>query len=469
MKKLTRTQRIDRFFAKRFSGTVFTWQEILKMTGPYVLDSLSIMLIGMLITALISKNGETSVAAVSLVGPITNLVICVFNGIGAGGTVVVAQCCGTGDSGLLNRAIGQIIWLTVLIGVIACLPFLMFPRAILLALYPKAAPDVLDKACIYLSGSAWSILAFTLYTAIFSVLRGLGESKKCLALSVIINVAYLLFSFIFLNWLNMDIQGSVIALFLARAIGAVAAVAALFFWRPSISMTLRQMLSFDWSLLRSTLQVSIPFGLEQVFTSCGNIVAGIYMTHLGTTDIATNAIANSLLGVLIAAPMASGNLAVTVVGRCVGAGKQDEARQYGKSTVWIGLILLILSAVVFYPALPLLLRQYNPTPQVYAMSVRMLLYSLPLLLLFWPLSNTMPYTLRAASDTVFPSVFALIVMWTVNIGLGYVLAIPMGLGLLGVWIATWASWVIRAIGFYLRFRSGKWLNKATVSKNIAHA
>ena len=68
------------------SGSIFTWQQILRMTVPYVLDSLSIMLIGMLITALISKNGETSVAAVSLVGPITNLVVCMFNGIGAGGT-----------------------------------------------------------------------------------------------------------------------------------------------------------------------------------------------------------------------------------------------------------------------------------------------------------------------------------------------------------------------------------------------
>ena len=61
------------------------------------------MLIVMLITALISSNGQSSMAAVALAGPVTNLVVCI-NGIGAGGTVIVAQCCGTGDRQRTARA-----------------------------------------------------------------------------------------------------------------------------------------------------------------------------------------------------------------------------------------------------------------------------------------------------------------------------------------------------------------------------
>ena len=66
------------------------------MTVPFMLDSLSVMLIGMLIAALISSNGQSSM--------VTNLVVCMFNGIGAGGTVIVAQCCGTGDRQRTARA-----------------------------------------------------------------------------------------------------------------------------------------------------------------------------------------------------------------------------------------------------------------------------------------------------------------------------------------------------------------------------
>lgn len=460
--------KIDSFMTRQLSSSVFTWREILQMTVPYVLDSLSIMFIGMLITALISKNGEASVAAVSLVGPIGNLIVCLFNGICAGGTVVIAQCCGKNDPKLIRRAIGLIVWLTELVGIVTCVPFLLFPKQILTALYPHAEALVLDKASVYLVGCSGSCLVFALYMGIFSVLRGLGESKKCLTLSVIINVAYLLFSILFLNWLNLDIHSSAFALLLARAVGAVSAVVALFFWRPSYPMTLRQIFSYDRQLLCATLRVSLPFGAEQICTSLGAIVAGMYMTQLSTSALATHAIVNSLIGVLNSACMGAGSLAVTVVGRCIGAQEFELARKYGKKCNTIALLLLVLSAVIFYPLLPVLLRQYNPTPEAAALSVKLLWMSLPCLLLFYPMSNTLPNTLRAASDTLYPSVFSLAIMWVCNIALGYLLAIPMKLGLTGVWIATWVSWAARMLAFHLRFRGSKWLYKTRPKETALH-
>lgn len=59
---------------------VFTRRQLASMTLPFILDSLSIMLISMLITALISSAGESSVAAVNLVSPIFTLIVCLMNG-----------------------------------------------------------------------------------------------------------------------------------------------------------------------------------------------------------------------------------------------------------------------------------------------------------------------------------------------------------------------------------------------------
>ena len=421
-----------------------------------MLDSLSVMLMGMLITALISSNGDSSIAAVSLVGPVTNLVVCMFNGIGAGGTVIVAQCCGTGDRARTARACSQVIWLTVIIGIVSCLPLLLFPDAVLLALYPDAEGEVLRKSSVYLIGSTWSVLGFIVYTAIYSVLRGLGESKKCLILSIIINAAYLVFSIIFLNVLRLDIRGSVDALILARVLGALCAVALLFFIHPPISLPAKQLFCFDRGLIRSTLHVSIPLGLEQIFSTCGSIVAGMFMVKLGTSAVAINAISNSLLSVLYAAATSAATLAVTLVGRCIGAEEQQQARRYSMESVYICLAILVLTSVVFFPLMPLLLRQYHPTPEAALIAKRLLFLSLPALYIFWPLSYTMPNSLRAANDTLFPSVFSLAVLWVVNIALAYVLSIPAGLGLMGVWIAQWLSWVVRAVGFYLRYKRLNW-------------
>ncbi|MFR1308110.1 MAG: hypothetical protein ACLSCO_04025, partial [Gallintestinimicrobium sp.] len=54
--------------------------------------------------------------------------------------------------------------------------------------------------------------------------RGLGETKKCLHLSILINVLHFVASFVFINILKLDIMGSALSLNLARLVGGMAAV-----------------------------------------------------------------------------------------------------------------------------------------------------------------------------------------------------------------------------------------------------
>lgn len=456
MKPYYSFRQVKGFLDRTLTSSTFTWREILDLTFPCILDSMSIMFIGTLITALISQNGADSVAAVSLVSPIANLICCMFNGVGAGGTIVVAQCKGKGDTQTLECGVGMVLWLTVAVGVLTCLPFLLFPRQILTALYQEAERAVMEKAVVYLSGCVWTILVFTVYTAVFSVLRGLGESKKCLVLSVIINVAYLLFSILFLNFLHMDIQGSVLALLLARIVGAGTAITALFLYHPPLPFHWQLLFSFDKSIFRSTLQISIPLGLEQIFSSCGSLVSQMFMITLGTAAVAVHSIASSLMGFLYSSAASISSVAVAVVGRCAGAGNQEEAYFYGRRCCQMARILLAAACVIFYPLLPLMLKPYRLTEEMLALAIHLLLCSIPGLLLFWPLSNTMPSVLRSVNDTLYPSVVSLIVLWTVNIGLGYELAIPMKWGLWGVWAAMWLSWVVRAGLFRFRYKEKAW-------------
>lgn len=449
--------RLDSFLTRTLSGPVFTWRQIIDLMIPGVLDNLSIMFIVMLITALISSNGETSVAAVALVSPITGLISCMFNGIAAGGSVVVAQSIGRKDPDEIQRSIGNALVFTFGVGVLICLPFLSAPFGILNLLYPTAEPEVMDKAMTFLSGSIWSLFSFSLFQACFNILRGLGESKRCLILSIIINVAYLLLSALFLNVLDMDIKGSVLALFLARSIGAACAVITLFFLHPPVKPIPKAMFKYDRKLAGGILRVGIPLAFEQICLSIGNIVAEMYMILLGTAALATHAIANSIMGLIFAPTMSAANLAVTVVGRCVGAEEYDEAYRYGKACTTIGLLLMGVSCVIGYALLPVLLKQHNPSPEVAAMATRLLYWSIFGLMIFFPKSSTLPAVLRAGSDTIYPSIISMIVLWVFTIGMGYVLAIPMGLGLNGTWIAMWTGWAVRSTAFSFRFRSKKWL------------
>lgn len=450
------------FLDRQFTSPVFTSQQIYKMTLPFILDGLSIMFINMLITALISSSGEDSVAAVNLVGPIFNLVMCLLNGISAGGTVAVTQNYGSGDLESTKKAAGITLWLTFGAGTAVCSLLMLFAEPILTLLYREAEPAVMEKAVSYMVQGSFSLIIFSVYSGVFSILRGLGESKKCLYLSIIINVAYLLFSILFLNILQMDIQGSALAQTLARAVGAGCALAFLFLPREMpIHMTMRDVFSFRRSIFSAIMEVSIPFGLEQLFLYGGNIVITALMVPLGTAAVATNAIAASLFGVVSSSAMAAGSLGVTVVGRCIGAGEREHAYRYGYKVNILALFLLLAAGLLFYPFFPLLLEHMYHASAVTQAGVLELLYSILIpALLFWPVSNTMPSVLRAAHDTVFPSIVSLVSMWGVRIGVGYLLAFPLGLGLKGLWIGMWAEWAARTVVLTIRFLSKKWLTKA---------
>lgn len=447
---------------RQFSSPVFTSKQLYRMTLPFILDAMSVMFINMLITALISSAGETSVAAVNLVSPIFTLIICLLNGISAGGTVAVTQNFGSGDIEKTKEAAGHILWLTFLCGTVLSLLLILFPRAILSALYAQADPVVMEKAVSYMVQGSFSLIIFTIYTGIFCILRGLGESKKCLYLTIIINVAYLLFSILFLNVLKLDIRGSALAQILARFVGSAAAL--LFLLLPTnlpIRMTPRYVFSFRKSILSSILDVSIPFGLEQIFLYGGNVVIAAMIVPLGTTALVINSIATSLFGVVTAAGMAAGTLAVTVVGRCIGANEKDHAYRYGYKITILALVLLLASAALFYPSFPFMLEKlYSATEVVQTQTLHVLYSILIPAALFWPVSNVVPYVLRAAHDTVFPSVLAMVAMWGVRIGCGYVLAFSLGLGLDGIWIAMWMEWAVRTVVLAVRFFRKKWLAKS---------
>lgn len=73
--------------------------------------------------------------------------------------------------------------------------------------------------------------------------------------------------------------------------------------------------------------------------------------------------------------------------------------------------------------------------------------------------------LRGAGDTVYPSVVAVFSMWLVSTLGSFLLAVPMGLGLQGIWIAFAADECLRGLLMQLRWKSGKWRSKSLYSRS----
>jgi Na+-driven multidrug efflux pump len=64
--------------------------------------------------------------------------------------------------------------------------------------------------------------------------------------------------------------------------------------------------------------------------------------------------------------------------------------------------------------------------------------------------------LRGAGDTRTTLAITVASIWVVRLGVAYLGAQVLHLGLAGAWLGIWADFSVRALFAWLRFRSGRW-------------
>ena len=112
--------------------------------------------------------------------------------------------------------------------------------------------------------------------------------------------------------------------------------------------------------------------------------------------------------------------------------------------------------------IPSILKIYRVSDETAKIASSLMFYHCILSTFFWPPSFTLPNALRAASDVKYTMWISMVSMWTWRIGLSYLLAIPMKMGVLGVWIAMTVDWVFRAACFIYRFVKEKYRTVSSV-------
>ena len=432
------------------------------MLGPLILDQFFVSVISLLTTAMISSSSQESVSAVSLISPLYMMIYAIYSAISSAGTVIIAQYKGQGDEEKMKKAAGQIVLATVSMAFIFSGLLIIFAKPLVALMFADADPLIIEKATDYLIGCAISFIFLSIYMGGFAVFRGIGETKICLRLSMVINLIHLFASFVFLNLMHLDILGTALSLNLARLIGGALSMYFLLNPKSRLRVGWSDIFSLNKNILQSVLHISLPFALEQLCFNGGGILVSMYIVKLGTESVAANAVSNSAITVFYSMGVSVSNLAVTVVGQCIGAGDKAMAKYYGKKMVLLGETAILVSLAAFLPFLKWILKLYQAPEETLGLIYVLMVIALIPMALFWSTSNVLPNVLRAAGDVSFTSYVSLITMWIVRVGLGYVAAMVLGLGIVGVWICMGLEWAVRTFVFALRFHSGVWLSKKAV-------
>ena len=450
-------KRMEAHLQKRFDSEQFTYKQLRDMFFPLVMDQLFIFIIGMLSSAMVSSSHEGAAASVMLVNVIGSLAYALFSAINMGGAIVVARAKGANNLERVRQAIGQSANLSLIVASALAFTLYMTAENLIGFLYPDAEPIVIDSAVTYMKVYVLSFPVYAVFNVIFSAFRSLGDAKSSLILTIVINLAHLIFSFIFINNMHLATLGAALSYLSARVLGMLFGLVWLFRPGNGINVRLKHFFHFSFSIINEIRVLGVPFCFEQLLFQGGMLFVQRYLSRLTTPELDAYSIAASIFNLYYAFAYAMTAMAGTVCGQCVGAKHIDLARKYAKNLIWIGRWVMVFAIIILMPLTPLILNLYSPSaaarPIIF---ISLAIGALPMPII-WGDGYIIPSCTRTAGDATYTSIVSLIALACGRMTLGYAFAITWGLGVPGVWLGQLIEWIVRAIVMTRRIKTDKWI------------
>lgn len=389
---------------------LFSDQELKKMIVPLFLEQLLVMFVGLADTLVISYAGESAVSGVSLVNQFNTIFIYLFTALASGGAVVISQYIGRQDTDLAGESASQLLMFS-------------FDFSVLLG------------AAVY---------------------RSLGKTNVTMYLSVVSNVINVIGNVIGVFVFRAGVAGVAWPSFLARVFSAVTITFLCFREKNRVVYRGKWIFSWHGSLMKSILNVAIPNGVENGIFQLVKVALSSIVALFGTYQIAANGVAQSIWSLAALAGVAMGPVFLTVIGQCMGTGNTEAAEYHFKKLTKLTLFVSAVWNLLVFILTPVFLHFYSLSPETKRLVVWLVLIHNVFNAAFYPFSGALSNGLRAAGDVKFTMYVSVVSTVAVRLLLAYLLGITLQMGVIGIALAMVCDWVVRAVLFIWRERTGKW-------------
>ena len=431
---------------------------------PVVLEQLLNSIMGTADTMMVSNVGSAAISAVSLVDSINVLVIQAFSALAAGGAIICAQYIGQRSKEKANESARQVLFIITAISVAVSLICLVFQKPLLRLIFGSVEPAVMRASETYFFYTALSFPFIAAYDSAASIFRAQDNTKGPMIISMISNVMNIAGNAVMIWGFHMGVAGAALSTLISRIFCAVVVIIQLRKEKEGQEIVVRDYFEIrpDWSMIRRILGLGIPSGIENSMFQLGKLAIQSTVSTLGTTAIAAQAMTNILENLNGIAAIGVGVGLMTIVGQCLGAGRQDEAVYYIKKLCVIAEVIIIISCLSVFALTKPITILGGMEKESADMCFHMVMWITIVKPLVWIMAFIPGYGLRAAGDVKFSMIVSCCTMWACRFCLCVFLIRVMGFGPMGVWIGMFADWTLRGIIFTWRFHSRKWLQHKVI-------
>ena len=432
------------------------------LTVPVFIEMALVMLLGAVDTVMLSRYSDNSVAAVGLDNQLMSLVFLVYQFFSMGAAIICAQYIGAGLRKRLVQVVGMALVVNLMLG-LAVSALLFFYAEGLLRLM-GLRPELMGDGLIYLRLTG-ALSFFQALSLTFSAsLRSADKVVWPMVVTGIVNVLNIVgnYALIFGHWgcPQLGVEGAAIATASSRAVAMV--LLAVIHFRVHIPrFPLRYFRPIPWLELSNLLLIGIPAMSENISYCLSQVVITYFINQISNEALATRTYCHNMIMFVYLFCLSITQGGDILVGHLVGQQRHQAAYVLGNYFFRWSMIITLTGSALLALSGRSILGAFTDNPEIITMGVWVLIVDW-----FLEIGRTANIfavgTLRATGDAIYPVVIAIIFNWSIAVGLSYVIGIPLGYGLVGMWVGFALDENIRGIILMRRWRSGKWRDKGFV-------
>lgn len=329
-------------------------------------------------------------------------------------------------------------------------------RSLMSLLFGKVEESVMQACLTYLAISAFSYPALAVYNSGAAIYRSMGRTKVTMYISIWSNVINVIGNIVGVFVLHAGVAGVAYPSLIARVFSAVVITILCFQKKNDVSYEARWLFHWDGTLLKKILSVAIPNGIENGVFQLVKVALSSIVALFGTYEIAANGVAQSIWSMAALAGVSMGPVFITVIGQCMGDRNIEAADYYFKKLMKLTLLMSCAWNLLILCLTPLFLRFYALEPETKNLVILLVIIHNIFNGIAFPFSGALSNGLRAAGDVKYTMIVSVGATIFVRLFLSYVLGIVYNMGVTGIAIAMVADWLIRAVIFWWRQKSGVW-------------
>ncbi|MDQ1589466.1 MAG: hypothetical protein QOG71_93 [Pyrinomonadaceae bacterium] len=429
---------------------------IVLLSVPMILEMMMESLFGIVNVFYVARLGAESIATVGLTESMLTIVFGIAIGLSMATTATVARRTGERDpEGAAVAAVQSII-----IGVLTSLPLavagLMFAPTLLRLMGAEAGVihTGSNYAAIILGGNVCILLLF-LINAIF---RGAGDAATAMRSLWIANLVNIALDPCFIFGLGpfpeLGVTGSAIATTIGRGTGVAFQLWVLLSGRSRIKVR-RTHLRLDVPVMSKLLRISVGGMFQFLVATASWLGLTRIIAIFGSSALAGYTLSLRILIFAMLPSWGMSNAAATLVGQNLGAGKPERAERSVMIAGLSNVVFLAIVASVFVIFTERIIGIFTTDASVIAYgvsSLRIISYGF----IFYGFGMVMVQAFNGAGDTFTPTVINLFCYWLFQIPLAYSLAIHLGFGARGVFMAIPIAETLLTVLAIIYFRRGRW-------------